>query len=82
MRRLELRYCCTGTNRKCIEEHYPNLQHLTIAGINKIEESISLCRSNIAELVHLNPQLQSLKIGGDLMNVAFIRSISEHLQNI
>lgn len=80
MRRLEINNSLTIRPRS-INEHFPHLEELRINHLD-FEDYDCIQRSNIAEVVRLNPQLKNLMLGGRLMSATFIQSISEHLQRV
>lgn len=63
--------------------HFPNLKRLEIGELASCMVDVSDARENVARILSLNPQLRSLiLIGGDFLDITFVQSISEHLQNI
>lgn len=66
-------------NTSCIQHHFPNLDDLSLCSYF---ENDTFNRTNIIEVLRLNPQLKRLCLRGELVNVAFIQSISEYLQSI
>lgn len=80
MRRLEFTRMNTIMVPKCIENHFPHLESLTIIGFDQHQDFEFFRLENLAEALRLNPTLRKLRIDGEMLDEKFLESVSEHLQ--
>lgn len=67
-------------DHKSIEKHFPKICCLSI-DVNRSDKS-TINILNIAKVMHLNPQIDVVRFGGDILDAKFLHSIGDHLQNI
>lgn len=80
MKRLEFTRMNTIMVPKCIENHFPHLESLTIIGFDQHQDFEFFRLENLAEALRLNPTLRELRIDGDMLDEKFLESVSENLQ--
>lgn len=62
MNRLRL-YRNILTDSRCIEAHFPNLEHLELCNTDYQPSDKHFNEKNVKAVMRLNPQLRGLKIG-------------------